>query len=225
MFGSELENKWGTKFFVKYYLVSVIGAGILSLPFAINSSMPLWGANAVILSLLTAYAVSSPNKIVYFMMFFPMKVKWLVAVIGCINLLMVKPDDSSSLMYLLHINGIAAGFIYLKYSIIIDMIKNKFRRRNIFVDNLKYIKNSGYKKNYDKINIYSFNDTKTSIDSRKTGKNEVKSEIIDLDKKIDEVLDKIKNNGMDSLNYEEKMFLKRASHLLKNKYSENNVKD
>ena len=225
MFGSELENKWGVNFFIKYYLASVIGAGLLSLPFAIGNPMPLWGANSVILSLLTAYAVSAPNKIVYFMLFFPMKVKWLIALIACVDIFMIKPETGSSLIYLLHLNGIAAGFIYLKYSIVIDAVNNKFRRRNIFIDNLKYLKNSGYRKNYDKINVYSFNDSKNPIDSRKYVKTENKPDIIDLDKKIDEVLDKMKNGGMESLNYEEKMFLKRASHLLKNKYSGNPVKE
>ncbi len=188
MFGSELEHRWGSKFFIKFYIITVIGAALMSIPFVfVLPNIELHGANVAIFSLLTAYAVINPDRVVYFMMIFPIKIKWMTIIIGCMSLLMVKEESVLGLTYLLHLNGIIVGFIYLKYSMFFDKVRHKFYRKNVF-----------FRNNADNIHIF----TNTA------------------DKKVDDLLDKIKKNGMESLDVDERLFLKRASHLFKSKMPE-----
>src|SRR5438270_244767 len=65
MFGAELERRWGTRYFLKFYAVTGIGAGVLTvlfglLPFAF--AQQVWhsnviGASGAIYGLLLAYAI------------------------------------------------------------------------------------------------------------------------------------------------------------------------
>jgi membrane associated rhomboid family serine protease len=48
MFGSMVERFWGTKRFLKYYFLTGIGAGISTLIFTFNSTIPTIGASGAI---------------------------------------------------------------------------------------------------------------------------------------------------------------------------------
>ena len=64
MFGSVLENYWGWKRFLFYYMVCGIGAGL------INLLVPGWaltvGASGAIYGLLLAFGMTFPNEYIYF---------------------------------------------------------------------------------------------------------------------------------------------------------------
>ena len=66
MIGTDLERTWGTRFFVKYYFVTGIGAGAASLLLSIFSETvyytPMVGASGAIYGLLLAYAMYFPNR-------------------------------------------------------------------------------------------------------------------------------------------------------------------
>ena len=70
MFGAELERIWGTRYFLKFYFVTGIGAGALTvlfslLPFGSRSrcSTPIIiGASGAIYGLLLAYAMYFPGS-------------------------------------------------------------------------------------------------------------------------------------------------------------------
>src|ERR671924_2319643 len=69
MFGVELERRWGTRFFVKYYAITGIGAAVTTiavslLPFAATSSIygsVTVGASGALYGLLLAYALYYPE--------------------------------------------------------------------------------------------------------------------------------------------------------------------
>ena len=79
MFGAELERIWGTRNFLKFYFVTGIGAGVLSvafslLPFAASQQLyksDIIGASGAIYGLLLAYAMYFPDRPIYYMMLFP----------------------------------------------------------------------------------------------------------------------------------------------------------
>jgi len=48
IFGSELERYWGTPYFLRYYFISGIGAGICSIPFMWGIHAPLVGASGAL---------------------------------------------------------------------------------------------------------------------------------------------------------------------------------
>jgi membrane associated rhomboid family serine protease len=89
-FGAELEQRWGTKFFLTYYFSSGIGAAILycvgiwGYALATGSQtgliVPVVGASGAIFGLLLAQGIIFGERIVYFFMLFPMKTKVFVAV-------------------------------------------------------------------------------------------------------------------------------------------------
>ena len=69
MFGVELERLWGTKFFLRYYAVTGVGAAITTilvalLPFAITRAIyntPTVGASGALFGILLAFALYYPS--------------------------------------------------------------------------------------------------------------------------------------------------------------------
>lgn len=83
MFGATLENLWGAKRFINFYLVCGLGAALIQMGFdyLLNSQSMLLGASGAIYGLLGAYAVLFPNT--YLMIYFaiPVKVKYVAMII------------------------------------------------------------------------------------------------------------------------------------------------
>lgn len=122
--GSELEARWGARFFTLYYLVCAAGAAviymfaILGYYFITNNYLPLTtpvvGASGAIFGLLLAYGLLFGERIIYFMMLFPMRAKYFVLIIGAMELVMLLDNGvSSQVANLAHLGGIAAGYAFL----------------------------------------------------------------------------------------------------------------
>ena len=94
MFGAELERVWGTRYFLKFYFVTGIGAGALTvlfslLPFEFAQQVHysvVIGASGAIYGLLLAYAMYFPDRPIYMYFVFPIPAKIFVAIIGAIAL-------------------------------------------------------------------------------------------------------------------------------------------
>jgi membrane associated rhomboid family serine protease len=123
-FGAELESRWGTKFFLTYYLVCGAGAGAIYLIGAFIYAFitgnvavleaPLVGASGATYGLLLAYGLLFGERVMLFMMVFPMKAKYFVMILGGVQLLMLMDSGmASSEANLAHLGGIAVGFIFL----------------------------------------------------------------------------------------------------------------
>lgn len=113
MFGSVLENHWGAREFIKYYLLTGIGGGITYALFNIGSNVPTVGASGAIYGLLTAYAVLFPNSVIYVWGIIPMRAKWFALLFGAIAFLS-SFKAGSSIAHLAHLGGMVIGYIYLK---------------------------------------------------------------------------------------------------------------
>lgn len=125
MFGRELEESWGSKFFLKYYFMTGIGAGVVSFLFDSASQSVTIGASGAIMALLVAYAVANPNRTVYVYMLFPVKVKYLVAFLIAIDLFgAIGPGDGVARMA--HLGGALIGFLYLKADWRVARLGKKF---------------------------------------------------------------------------------------------------
>jgi membrane associated rhomboid family serine protease len=113
MFGRELEATWGTRYFLKYYFFTGIGAGVISFLFDPSSMAVTIGASGAIMALLVGFAVLNPNRTVYVYMLFPVKIKYLVMFLIAIDLFgAVGPADGVARMA--HLGGALIGFVYLK---------------------------------------------------------------------------------------------------------------
>src|ERR1700747_2062490 len=79
LFGAELERIWGTRFFLKFYFVTGIGAAVLTilislLPFPAARQLyasDIVGASGAIYGVLLAFALYFPDRQIYYMMLFP----------------------------------------------------------------------------------------------------------------------------------------------------------
>jgi membrane associated rhomboid family serine protease len=114
MFGCDLERRWGSNFFLRYYFVSVIGGGILNTLFLPNQMGPSIGASAGVYGILLAYGLIYPNRIVYFYFLFPIKMKYFVMIIGAISLYSSLTAGQSGIAHLAHLGGMVFGYIYLR---------------------------------------------------------------------------------------------------------------
>jgi membrane associated rhomboid family serine protease len=114
MFGCDLERRWGSPFFLKYYFVSVVGGGILNTLFLPGQVVPSIGASAGIYGILLAYGLIYPNQIVYFYFFFPIKMKHFVWIIGGIALYSSVLSGQSGIAHLAHLGGMVFGYLYLR---------------------------------------------------------------------------------------------------------------
>jgi membrane associated rhomboid family serine protease len=114
MFGNELERYWGTPRFLNYYFITGIGAGICSWLVAMNSASIVIGASGAIYGLLLAYGVTYPNRIVYLNFLLPLKVKWLVLIMGAMAFLSSISGTEPGIANIAHLGGMVVGYLFLK---------------------------------------------------------------------------------------------------------------
>lgn len=110
-FGPPLEERWGSREFLKFYLICGLGAALLSILFPYQSII---GASGAVFGLLVAYAIYWPDNPIYIWGIFPVKAKWLVTFFIAINLFYAISGGSGNIAYLAHLGGAAAAFLYLK---------------------------------------------------------------------------------------------------------------
>jgi len=123
-FGAELEARWGSRFFLTYYLTCGVGAGLIylfgtTLYYLITGQVmsmaaPLVGASGATYGLLLAFGILFGERVIYFMMLFPMKAKYFVMIIGAVELLTLMDSGmGSQVANLAHLGGIVVGFVFL----------------------------------------------------------------------------------------------------------------
>ena len=139
IFGSVLENIWGSKKFFVYYLVTGIGAAIIhnlvqciqahgletqiangiagaSRELQILMSTPTVGASGAIYGLLLAYAMMFPNN--ELRLLFPpiaLKAKWFVLIFGAIELTLGISNTGGNIAHFAHLGGMIFGIILILY--------------------------------------------------------------------------------------------------------------
>jgi membrane associated rhomboid family serine protease len=122
MFGVELERRWGTVAFAKYYFVTGIGAGLTTvlvslLPFA--ATAPVYytttvGASGAVYGLLLAWALIFPHRQILFMLIFPLPARVFVLILGGIAFLSALGAGGGPVAHMTHLGGLVVGWIYLK---------------------------------------------------------------------------------------------------------------
>src|SRR5215472_1507947 len=68
MFGSELEQTWGTRQFTKYFFLCGIGGGLLTVMMGPADYVTTIGASGAIFGLLVAYGLLFPDRPIYIYM-------------------------------------------------------------------------------------------------------------------------------------------------------------
>ncbi len=212
MFGIEIENMWGSKKFLYYYLLCGVAAGlfqILLTPLLTGLAAPTIGASGAVYGVLIAFGVVFPNRYIFLYFFIPVKAKYLITFMILLEFFAISPG--SSIAHVAHLGGALAGFIFILLDKNTDAaIKNIFRGSSIRM-----------KKPYN-----PFGGIKDTFRHKDGDVQEAKFyEIKDQDKddksdeisqeEIDKILDKISQSGYQNLTAKEKKILFEASKKMK----------
>jgi len=130
MFGSAIENVWGGKRFLLYYLITGIGAAVLhylivtyqihyvwnltdfQYYFAINQ-FNIVGASGAVFGILLAFGMMFPNSMIYIYFLFPMKAKWFVIIYGALELIYGVAGSNDGIAHFAHLGGMLFGLILI----------------------------------------------------------------------------------------------------------------
>ena len=130
MFGSELERLWGKEHFLKFYFVTGVGAGLVTMIFGLNSMTPIVGASGAVYGVLLAYGLTYPNRTVYLYGIIPIKSLWFVIGIGVIAF-MSSFDNVSQISHLTHLSGMVIGYLMLKRPVRFNDLWFTIRKRTL----------------------------------------------------------------------------------------------
>ena len=130
MFGSELERLWGKEHFLKFYFVTGVGAGLVTMIYGLNSMTPIVGASGAVYGVLLAYGLTYPNRTVYLYGIIPIKSLWFVIGIGVIAF-MSSFDNVSQISHLTHLSGMMIGYLMLKRPVRFNDLWFTIRKRTL----------------------------------------------------------------------------------------------
>jgi len=117
MFGTPLEQAWGSQRFGLYYAVCVVGAAIAQLVVQTfeGGVYPTIGASGGVFGLLLAYGAMWPDNRIFLLFFpVPIKAKWFVLIYGGIELLLGFSRAMPGIAHFAHLGGMifGAGLLY-----------------------------------------------------------------------------------------------------------------
>lgn len=115
MFGYVLENFWGTRRFVAYYLLCGVGAGVFSLLVALlsGSGAPSVGASGAVYGILLAFGMMFPNERIYLYFLMPIKAKWFVIGYAAIELFQGIFLTNDGVAHFAHLGGMVVGLLLI----------------------------------------------------------------------------------------------------------------
>jgi membrane associated rhomboid family serine protease len=114
MFGSQLEQEWAKHEFLKYFLITGIGAGISSVVVDPFSTIPIVGASGAVYGILLAFGMYFPDRQIYLYGIVPVRAKYFVIGIGAIAFLSAMGSGGGGVAHTAHLGGMIFGYLYLK---------------------------------------------------------------------------------------------------------------
>lgn len=114
IFGQAIENLWGTKRFIIYYLLTGIGAALIHMTVGGYFTYTI-GASGAVFGILLAFGMMFPDR--YIILLFPpipIKAKYFVAIYGGIELFSGLSRADSGVAHFAHLGGLIVGFILIK---------------------------------------------------------------------------------------------------------------
>jgi len=121
LFGSRMENVWGSGSFTFYYFFCVIGAALVQLYIATEGALegsiyPTVGASGGVFGLLLGFGMTFPNE--KLLLIFPpvaLQAKWFVLIFGIIELWAGVSGTQAGVAHFAHLGGMLFGFLLLMY--------------------------------------------------------------------------------------------------------------
>jgi len=159
MFGTELERIWGTRYFLKFYFVTGIGAGLLTvvfstLPFSFAQQIQhsiIIGASGSIYGLLLAYALYFPDRPILMIVFW-VPARTCVAILGAIALFS-SLSEVGGVSNATHLGGLLVAYLFLRGAKLHPLSELKYRYLKWKINRVRKkfdVYSGGRSKDYDR---------------------------------------------------------------------------
>jgi len=237
MFGSVIENVWGPKKFLFYYITCGIGAGLMqelaqfgSFYMTVTEQIPdaslgmvfqfgeqyatalnSWttiGASGAVYAVILAFGMTFPNERLFIIPFpFPIKAKWFVLGYVAIEFFSALGSSGDGVAHTAHLGGMLFGYLMIRYWNKHPNATYDRSRGQQFFENLK--------RNFDQRQRNTHrrdNDMHVEQGGSRETDQEYNARKRKNQEEIDAILDKIRKSGYDSLTKEEKKRLFDASN-------------
>ena len=122
LFGPRVEWKWGGREFLRFYLFCGLGGWFAHLAFVPGDSL-LIGASAAVFGVMLAYATLWPAEQLFLFGVIPTTVRWLVVFVGALNIVggITMDGSQGGVAYFAHAGGLAAGWLYLRMTASVNL--------------------------------------------------------------------------------------------------------
>lgn len=229
MFGNVIEQVWGPKKFLFYYICCGIGAGFVQeivqyanymyegiaayqyvsaggVQMSTDAYINLWttiGASGAVYGILLAFGMIFPNERLFIIPFpFPIKAKWLIVGYIGIELFSAMSAPGDGVAHMAHLGGMLFGWILIRYWRKHPDSSERFGRSNgmAFFDNMKRKFDERQSRQSEQHAGWR-EEPKRETDEEYNARQQRNQE------EIDAILDKIRKSGYDSLTKEEKQKL------------------
>jgi membrane associated rhomboid family serine protease len=208
MFGMELENSWGSKKFLIYYLLCGIGGGLAHLLVSplLGTAGPTVGASGAVFGVLTAFGILFPDRPVYLYFLLPIPAKYFILGFIGLELIYGVAGTADGIAHFAHLGGAAVGLVYMLGDRGVLPFQSLWSRfggglKNPFATRGSYPSSAGGRVEIKDARFYDIK-SGTRIND---GEKKITQEMIDA------ILDKIGSGGYQSLTDEEKRILNEAS--------------
>jgi membrane associated rhomboid family serine protease len=133
MFGRELELVWGKNRFLRYYLLTGVGAGLINVavktvPALLGhgfSKVPTIGASGAIFGILIACAILFPDRRVYIIPFpVAISMRTVVIIMTVLTFLGTFGLGDDQVSHLCHLGGMLVGYVYLRRGSFLYSLRN-----------------------------------------------------------------------------------------------------
>src|SRR5258708_34888233 len=119
MFGMPIEQAWGMRRFLKFYVLCGLAAGFCVI--VANMLVRDWltatlGASGAVFGLMVAFGILFPDAIILVFFLFPMKAKYAVMIYVAVEIL-ITFGPNTGVSTVAHLGGAAFAYVYLKGSI------------------------------------------------------------------------------------------------------------
>jgi membrane associated rhomboid family serine protease len=116
LFGASVEREFSSGQFLKFYFSCGAGAALFSYVFGFFVDMgPVLGASGAIFGLYYACYKFFPDAIVHVWFVLPIKLKYLLILMGVFSFLMMF-DPSSNVAHIAHLGGLLSGILWFRYN-------------------------------------------------------------------------------------------------------------
>jgi membrane associated rhomboid family serine protease len=200
-FGDDIEQVYGTREFVLFYLIAALLGGVFFTAWGIVTRSPdvCLGASGAVTAVMVLYACHYPTRIIYLLFILPVPIWLFVVFLVSMDSFVFLSQVKTQTAVVVHLAGAAFGFVYYK---------SQLRVTNLWPD-FKSWRGQNVR---PRLRVLRPEDEATEAIAVAAPPGSVDEQ---LEAKVDAVLEKVARHGQASLTAGEREILLRASEIYK----------